>query len=182
MSLDPPAKTTARATTGRATPEAVSLAAGVSPVAVAAGGFVSMAIGSDGNVYAWGNNTVGQIGEGSVGGTQATPEKVTLPTTGSVVSVTAGWQTSFAITSAGALYAWGSDNDGQLGNSTTATAVPSPVPVTLLFGPRKGRADRWASRRLDCGWQLLRARDDRHRNGVRVGRRRRSARRRRTVG
>lgn len=52
-------------TTQADVPISVSLPAGVTPVSVAAGGYHSLAIGSDANLYAWGQNGYGQLGNGT---------------------------------------------------------------------------------------------------------------------
>ena len=49
----------------RSTPEQVSLPGGATPVAVSTGGYHTLAIGSDGNLYAWGQNSDGQLGDGT---------------------------------------------------------------------------------------------------------------------
>ena len=46
-------------------PVAVLLPVGVDAVSVSAGGYHSLAIGSDGNLYAWGDNVFGQLGNGN---------------------------------------------------------------------------------------------------------------------
>jgi alpha-tubulin suppressor-like RCC1 family protein len=43
---------------------------------VATAGATAYALDTDGNVYAWGDNTYGQIGDGATGGDDLTPELV----------------------------------------------------------------------------------------------------------
>src|ERR1700722_2132347 len=50
------------------TPVHVSLPSGVAPTAVAAGNNDAYAIGSDGNLYAWGVNNVGELGDRTTSG------------------------------------------------------------------------------------------------------------------
>jgi len=52
-------------TTQRLTPVLVNPPTGLTATAIAAGGFHSLAIGSDGNAYAWGSNLYGQLGNGT---------------------------------------------------------------------------------------------------------------------
>ena len=52
-------------TTQSLSPISISLPGGVTPVSVAGGGFHSLAIGSDNNLYAWGQNGYGQLGNGT---------------------------------------------------------------------------------------------------------------------
>jgi alpha-tubulin suppressor-like RCC1 family protein len=88
---------------------------------VAAGQNFSLALKSTGVLYAWGNNSAGQLGSG---GAASTPRAVS----GGFLfaRIAAGAQHSLALTSTGQLYAWGSNNAGQLGIAGTA-AVPTAV-------------------------------------------------------
>ena len=96
-------------------------------VQVSAGWDCSLAVGSDGNAYAWGLNSSGQLGDGTT--TQrTTPVKVGKPTGLTYVQVSAGWQHSLALSSAGNAYAWGLNSDGQLGDGTK-TDRTTPVKV-----------------------------------------------------
>ena len=98
----------------------VGLPSGVlSWTSIAAGSFNCFAIGSDGNLYGWGYNGYGQLGIGNTTN-QSTPQKVAFPTgvTGwtSVVAGGGGLTThTLVIGNDGNLYAWGSNNYGQLG-------------------------------------------------------------------
>lgn len=113
--------------TGSQTPLPVNLPAGVGATAVAAGFGHSLAIGSDGRLYAWGQNTAGQLGDGST--TQRTsPVMVNLPAGVAPTAVAAGWGHSLAIGSNGQLYAWGEGSSGQLG---VGSAVPQSTPVAV---------------------------------------------------
>jgi alpha-tubulin suppressor-like RCC1 family protein len=114
------------------TPTVVSLPIGVTPIAVAAGNSHRMAVGSDGKLYAWGDNSYGQLGKGI--GTQSwTPVEVTLPVGITPIAVAAGAIHSLAIGSNGKLYAWGDNYYGQLGNGSTAQST-TPVLVSLPAG------------------------------------------------
>ena len=105
---------------------------------ISAGGYVmndlmgfSLAVGSDGNAYAWGYNGFGQIGDGTTAN-RTTPVMVKkpagVPTDFTYVQVAAGGYHSLAIGSDGYTYAWGNNDFGQLGNNTTAN---SSVPVRV---------------------------------------------------
>jgi alpha-tubulin suppressor-like RCC1 family protein len=108
-------------------PVKVAFPAGVMVTAISGGGFHSLAITNDG-VYAWGNNTFGQIGDGTI--TDSTvPRKITFPKKVALVSaVAAGFWHSLGITDNGA-YAWGYNN-GELGDGTF-TDRHTPVKVTF---------------------------------------------------
>ncbi len=114
------------------TPVVVQLPSGVTATAVAAGGRHSLALGSDGNVYASGSNNNGQLGDGTTNGSNA-PVAVHLPSGVHATSIAAGDHHSLAIGSDGHVYAWGYNSNGQLGNGTT-TDSDLPVQVSLAAG------------------------------------------------
>ncbi len=91
----------------------------------------SLAVGSDGNAYAWGDNRYGQLGDGTRA-SRTTPVKVEKPTDApadfTYVQVSAGGQHSLALGSDGYVYAWGSNANGRLGDGTT-TRRTTPVKV-----------------------------------------------------
>jgi alpha-tubulin suppressor-like RCC1 family protein len=116
-------------TTQRSSPVAVTGLTGV-VVAIAAGQSHSLAVKSDGTVWAWGLNTNGQLGDGTT--TQRLSPVAVTGLTG-VVAVAAGVSHSLAIKSDGTVYAWGGNAKGQLGDGTTTQRL-SPVPVTGLAG------------------------------------------------
>jgi len=60
------------------TPIPISLPGGVTPTAISAGMMTGYAIGSDGNLYAWGNNDFGQLGNGTTAA-GSSPVPVSLP-------------------------------------------------------------------------------------------------------
>jgi len=105
-------------------PTAVTMSgalAGKTVVAVAAGGRHSVALASDGKVYAWGHN-----GNGQLGNSFSTDSWVPVPVTMSgalagktVVAVAAGGYHSVALASDGKIYTWGDNGNGQLGNNST---------------------------------------------------------------
>ena len=117
----------------RNSPVRVSLPGGVTPVAVAAGSSHSLAIGSDGKLYAWGYNAYGQLGDGTTN-QRFTPGVVNLPAGVTPTAVAAGYGHSLAIGSDGKLYAWGYNGQGQLGNGTYDYGSTSPVVVNLPAG------------------------------------------------
>jgi len=114
-------------------PVEVSALAGKHVVAISAGGGFALALTGDGAVYAWGKNLLGQLGNGTNVGTVTTPAQVTGFSDRPVVAISCGEMHSLALTADGAVYAWGSNSYGQLGNGTT-TASNRPVEVTALSG------------------------------------------------
>ncbi|MEU6218221.1 hypothetical protein ABZ845_11985, partial [Streptomyces sp. NPDC047022] len=102
--------------------------------AIAAGRTHSLALGKDGAALAWGNNGIGQLGDGTTTN-RVTPVRVcapgqTAPCTRfltDVRTITAGGRHSLALGKDAAL-AWGNNGFGQLGDGTT-TNRRTPVPV-----------------------------------------------------
>ena len=110
---------------------------------VSAGDSHSLALGSDGNTYAWGYNFGGQLGDGTR--TQRntpvrvkTPDRNTyqdLPKDFTYLQVSAGDSHSLALGSDGYAYAWGWNYYGQLGNNITYSYSPVPVRVRDSTSP-----------------------------------------------
>lgn len=96
--------------------------------AVAAGQYHTLALTASGQVYAWGDNTNGQLGDGTTV-SKSSPTLVSGLT--DVVAIAAGARHSLAVTRTGALWTWGQNTSGQLGDATT-TQRTSPVQVTAL--------------------------------------------------
>lgn len=116
-------------------PVVSQLPPGVTYTELFAAGYRSSALGSDGNVYAWGDNREGQIGDGTTT-SSTTPVAARLPdgVTAGVLGV--GYGFSVATGSDGVVYAWGSNGRGQLGDGTRSTsllpvAVQTPAGVTF---------------------------------------------------
>lgn len=99
-------------------------------VAVAAGGYHSLAVRADGTIWAWGNNYYGQLGDGTTT-RSATPLQVDGLT--GAVAVAAGKYHSLAVKADGTVWAWGYNYYGQLGDGTT-TERTTPVQVSGLIG------------------------------------------------
>ncbi len=102
---------------------------GLSDVTTVAAG--PLAIRTDGSVATWGSLNVGRDLAETFGQSCSTP--VTVPGLSGVVAVASGTGASYALKSDGTVWAWGSNDRGQLGNGTT-TASNSPVQVTGLTG------------------------------------------------
>jgi len=121
------------------TPVAVSgLGPGSGVVAVSAGYHHSMALRRDGSVVAWGDDSVGQLGDGGTPFAKRIPVAVQgLGPGAGVVAVAAGVGHSVALRLDGSVLSWGWDVYGQLGDGSTGTSQRVPVAVRGL-GPGSG--------------------------------------------
>ena len=115
-------------TTSSSTPVQVS---GLSDVTAIAGGkYHTIALKSDGTVWAWGNNEDGQLGNGATAYKSPTPVQVSGLS--DVTAIAGGGYHTIALKSDGTVWAWGNNEDGQLGNGATAYRSPTPVQVSGL--------------------------------------------------
>lgn len=112
----------------RLAPVAVS-GLGSGAVAIAVGLSHSLALKSDGSVWAWGSNNIGNLGNPAITGPTSVPVPVVGLGSGSeVISITAGGNFSLALKADGTIWAWGNNNNGQLGiGSTINQSVPVEV-------------------------------------------------------
>lgn len=99
---------------------------------VSAGYYHSLAVASDGNIYAWGNNDQGELGDGTTTST-TTPVLVKNPDHVHYVQVSAGQFHSLALDDQGRVWAWGSNEKGQAG-SKAASKQTTPVQVVTSAG------------------------------------------------
>jgi alpha-tubulin suppressor-like RCC1 family protein len=91
----------------------------------------TMAILTDGSVWAWGNNRKGQLGDGRRVSSDV-PVPVDVPAGVTFLKVDSGGYSCYAIDGAGRLWAWGGNQNGQLGTGNPATPVETrPVAVGL---------------------------------------------------
>jgi alpha-tubulin suppressor-like RCC1 family protein len=114
-------------------------------VAVAAGGQLnasparshSLALHADHTLWAWGANNLGQLGNGCAlpCADSPTPMQVKDPTgmgvLTNIVAIAAGRAHSLALRGDGAVFAWGANGDGQLGNHASSD---SSLPVQVWAG------------------------------------------------
>ncbi|HEY7144991.1 MAG TPA: PASTA domain-containing protein [Streptosporangiaceae bacterium] len=100
-------------------------------VQVANGSQYSLALRSDGTVWAWGENTSGQLGDGTIADQDRAGQ---VPGLTGITRIAAGGSTSYAVGAGGTLYAWGDNTAGQLGNGTAAGYSAAPVTVPGLTG------------------------------------------------
>ena len=113
-------------------------------VQVSAGWAHSLAVDTDGNAWAWGQNNYGKLGNNTTSD-QHSPVKVFASDQStskagpwlSTAQISAGGNHSLAIGKDGNTSAWGFNRYGQLGNGTTSgnDANRVPVPVTFDLSP-----------------------------------------------
>ena len=112
---------------------------------ISAGSYHSIAVNSNGDLYSWGWNGQGQLGNGT-----NTDSNVPLPVRAAgtpmagkkIVHVSTGSNfykgSSLALSSEGKVYSWGANDQGQLGNGT-ATNSNLPVEVKTEGTPMAGK-------------------------------------------
>jgi alpha-tubulin suppressor-like RCC1 family protein len=114
-------------TTNSSTPVQVTALSGTF-IAVGAGVNFSVALRSDGTVWAWGANPDGELGNSTT--TQSlTPVQVTG--LNGIIAISSGGKNTFALQNNGNLWTWGLNGNGQLGNGTT-TSSSTALQVTGL--------------------------------------------------
>jgi len=99
-------------------------------VQVVATSNASLVLGDDGGVYGWGQNTQGQLGDGTTSNrlVPVAAERGAIPAGVKIVKIAANASGTFALGDDGRVYAWGG---GFLGTGTTGT---QSVPVAVLSG------------------------------------------------
>lgn len=100
---------------------------------VACGASHSVALTEWGQLYSWGSNQHGQLGQEFEGDSDR-PRIVKGLVTKTVVQIACGHSHCLALTNAGELYAWGSNQYGQLGFGYASETVPKPILVASLIG------------------------------------------------
>ncbi len=95
----------------------------------AAGGLHSLAVDSDGDVWAWGDNAKGQLGIGSTTD-KSVPQRISQLS--DIIAVSAGYQHSLALEDDGTVWAWGDNTYGQLGIDSSASSLRTPEQVEGL--------------------------------------------------
>jgi alpha-tubulin suppressor-like RCC1 family protein len=93
---------------------------------VSAGAGHTCAVTTTGAAYCWGENAGGQLGIGAASASHNTPQPVAGGHSFRMIS--AGFNHTCGVTTAGELYCWGSNNQNQLGDGST---TPRPAPVLI---------------------------------------------------
>lgn len=137
----------------RLSPERVG--AGMRWAAAGAGRAHTVAVGSDGSFWTWGLNSRGQLGDGAAD-SRAVPAMIgsadrweappAAPLAGepeggwpAFASVSASWEHTVAVGADGSLWAWGSGENGQIGDGSMGPGS------ARLFPVRIGESHGWAA-------------------------------------
>lgn len=92
----------------------------------------SIALSSNGKVYTWGSNELGQLGNGD---DQPIAEPTVVPSLKEPISkIGCGVKHCIVISTSYQVYAWGSNVKGQLGLKTDNICSPTPVHVESFEG------------------------------------------------
>jgi hypothetical protein len=89
-------------------------------------GQFTCALTSAGEVYCWGGNSFGQLGNGT---TTSSPTPIRVPLPGSYKSLTARGAGVCAVAVAGDAYCWGTNGFGRFGTGTDELALTTPARV-----------------------------------------------------
>ncbi len=101
---------------------------------VTAGLYHTCGLASNGDVYCWGRNGYGQVGNVSPLGPSPDNQGITqpalVPGAPKLSKVSPGGYFTCGLTPAGAAYCWGRNTSGELGNGSIYQSNPTPAPVT----------------------------------------------------
>lgn len=114
--------------TARLAPVPVQMPAGNTFAQLSVGGNHVCALTTGAAGYCWGGGSGGALGIGTQPFAQSTPAAVAMPAGVTFASISAGSSHSCAVTPPGAVYCWGLNASGQLGDGTV-TLRNAPVRV-----------------------------------------------------
>jgi len=105
----------------------ITAATAVTP-SISIGGSFMIALNADGDLFAWGDNASGALGNGTL---QSTANPVSIEADIKFTQISAGFDHALALSDSGYVYAWGSNEYGQLG-SNISDPITQPTPVSAL--------------------------------------------------
>jgi len=114
-------------------------------VAIACGGSQTIALKSDGTVWAWGDNSQGELGNGPADNNQH-PTPVQVNGLSGITAITCGAMHTIALKSDGTVWTWGDNEYGQIGNGTVDTTGNNPQTTPVLVSGLSGVTA------IACGW------------------------------
>ena len=101
--------------------------------AISAGGSHTCALHDDGSIACWGYNAYGQLGDGGTNNQFSTHDVVWMPGGSTAVAVTTGLEHTCALKPDGAMFCWGRNLNGQLGDGSSVNRT-SAVAVSVTAG------------------------------------------------
>ena len=125
------------ALTGAVTLGQSAPASAATPAMVSAGNGFSCALTGQ-EVWCWGKNTTGQLGDGNDTDSLVPVRVGALPV---AIDVSAGHDHACAVDAANNVWCWGNNAFGEVGNGTTSTAVNTPVQVPGLQATQVSAGD-----------------------------------------
>ena len=87
----------------------------------------------NGQLYTWGRNNCGQLGNNDHAHNEVKIPTVIMPSKTNCITVAAGKEHSLALDSDGDVYAFGCNDDGQLGFNSSSNHVHNPTKITFDF-------------------------------------------------
>jgi len=102
----------------------------------------SLVLTNQGRLFTWGDNSLGQLGDGTDDEYRSIPTNITssmiLEAEDSITKISSGFANSMALTNEGRLFVWGDNSFGQLGDGRTVDYVNTPNEITEGFNLETG--------------------------------------------
>uniref|UniRef100_A0A1L8DT79 Putative hect e3 ubiquitin ligase n=1 Tax=Nyssomyia neivai TaxID=330878 RepID=A0A1L8DT79_9DIPT len=123
--------------TVQATPRIVRSLSTKNIVQIVCGHFHCLALTNSGEIFAWGSNDYGQLGIGTKVEKASKPVQVEALSGIPIAFICCGSNHSFAVSTSGAIFAWGKNNCGQLGlNDDKHHPFPEQIRALRSLGVR----------------------------------------------
>ena len=123
----------------KATPQLITAFKSKKITSIATGPDFALALTDTGNIYSWGYNGEGRLGLGIEMNSQVvskyTPQFIKALESKKIIAIAAGFNFALALTDTGNVYAWGCNNNGQLGLGDTDYRT-TPQLINALCGKK----------------------------------------------
>jgi RCC1 and BTB domain-containing protein len=113
---------------------------------ICCGSHHSIVLTENGEVYAWGQNRLGQIGNGEECSSELKPIKINIYDEHRIIAISCGSFHSIALSENGGVYGWGSNQYGQLGVSKEKRVCNSPTFIKISENKNE-----LAFKKVSCG-------------------------------